>query len=117
MIRKATIWGSSAPAPWSRSVGCSRLRIASPARTKQKARDARGPPEKIDIYAGSNDFKGGTRIKVKRVIRHADYNPENMDNDIALLELSASAPLQRDLDDRAHHAAQREPRSAASARR
>jgi len=48
-------------------------------------------PEKIDIYAGSNDFKDGTRIKVKRIIRHPDHNPETMDNDIALLELSASA--------------------------
>jgi len=48
-------------------------------------------PEKIDIYAGSNDFNGGTRVKVKRVIRHADYDQENMDNDVALLELNASA--------------------------
>jgi len=48
-------------------------------------------PDKIDIYTGSNDFKGGARIKVKRIIRHPDYNPETMDNDIALLELSTSA--------------------------
>jgi len=47
--------------------------------------------EKIDIYAGSNDFKNGARIKLKRVIRHPQYNHETMDNDIALLELAASA--------------------------
>jgi secreted trypsin-like serine protease len=48
-------------------------------------------PDKIDIYAGSNDFKGGTRIKLKRVIRHPQYNHETMDNDVALLELATSA--------------------------
>jgi len=48
-------------------------------------------PEKIDVYAGSNDFKDGARIKVKRVIRHPRYNPDTMDSDIALLELAASA--------------------------
>jgi secreted trypsin-like serine protease len=47
--------------------------------------------EKIDIYAGSNDFKDGARIKLKRVIRHPQYNPDTMDNDIALLELATSA--------------------------
>jgi secreted trypsin-like serine protease len=49
------------------------------------------PADKIDIYAGSNDFKGGKRIKVKRIIRHPQYNPDQFDNDIALLELAASA--------------------------
>lgn len=48
-------------------------------------------PEKIDIYAGSSDFKDGARIKVKRVIRHPQYSYETMDNDIALLELVKSA--------------------------
>lgn len=52
-------------------------------------------PEKIDIYAGSNDFKDGARIKLKRVIRHPQYNPESMDNDVALLELAASARSSR----------------------
>jgi trypsin len=49
------------------------------------------PADKIDIYAGSNDFKDGKRIKVKRVIRHPQYNPDQFDNDIALLELATSA--------------------------
>src|SRR5436189_2390253 len=49
------------------------------------------PADKIDIYAGSNDFKDGKRIKVKRIIRHPQYNPDQFDNDIALLELAASA--------------------------
>jgi secreted trypsin-like serine protease len=48
-------------------------------------------PEDIDIYAGSTDFKDGARIKVKRVIRHPDYNGDTYDNDVALLELVASA--------------------------
>ena len=48
-------------------------------------------PDKIDVYAGSNDFKDGTRIKVKRIIRHPQYSHETMDNDIALLELAMSA--------------------------
>ena len=47
--------------------------------------------DKIDIYAGSSDFKEGARIKVKRVIRHPSYSHETMDNDIALLELAKSA--------------------------
>ncbi len=49
------------------------------------------PADKIDIYAGSNDFKDGKRIKVKRIIRHPQYSPDAFDNDIALLELAASA--------------------------
>src|SRR5262245_50195189 len=49
------------------------------------------PADKIDIYAGSNDFKDGKRIKVKRVIRHPPYDPDAFDNDIALLELADSA--------------------------
>jgi secreted trypsin-like serine protease len=48
-------------------------------------------PEKINIYAGSTDFTDGARIKVKRVIRHPQYNPETYDNDVAVLELAASA--------------------------
>src|SRR5689334_22362960 len=30
--------------------------------------------DKIDIYAGSNNFKGGKRIKVKRVIAHKQFD-------------------------------------------
>ena len=47
--------------------------------------------DKIDIYAGSNDFKDGMRIKLKRIIRHPQYNPDLFDYDIALLELASSA--------------------------
>jgi len=48
-------------------------------------------PDKVNIYAGSNDFKDGKRIKVKRVIRHPQYDPEKFENDVALLELAESA--------------------------
>jgi secreted trypsin-like serine protease len=51
--------------------------------------------DKIDVYAGSNDFKDGKRIKLKRVIRHPQYNGETFDNDIALLELTASAKFEK----------------------
>jgi secreted trypsin-like serine protease len=47
--------------------------------------------DKIDVYVGSNDFKDGKRIKLKRIIRHPQYNTDVFDNDIALLELAASA--------------------------
>jgi secreted trypsin-like serine protease len=70
--------------------------------------DSKGPitvaADKIDVYAGSNDFKDGKRIKLKkdgkriklkRVIRHPQYNGETVDNDIALLELTASAKCAR----------------------
>jgi secreted trypsin-like serine protease len=52
-------------------------------------------PDKIDIYAGSNDFKDGKRIKLRRVIRHPQYHHENLNNDIALLELAASAKFEK----------------------
>ena len=49
-------------------------------------------PEDINVYVGSNEFKGGQRIKVRRIIVHPKYEvEENPDNDIALLEL-AEAP-------------------------
>ncbi len=49
-------------------------------------------PEDINVYVGSNEFKGGQRIKVRRIIVHPKYEvEESPDNDIALLEL-AEAP-------------------------
>jgi secreted trypsin-like serine protease len=49
-------------------------------------------PEDINVYVGSNEFKGGQRIKVRRIIVHPKYDvEESPDNDIALLEL-AEAP-------------------------
>ena len=49
-------------------------------------------PGDIDVYVGSNEFKGGQRIKVRRIVVHPKYEvEENPDNDIALLEL-AEAP-------------------------
>ena len=49
-------------------------------------------PENINVYVGSNEFKGGQRIKVRRIIVHPKYDvEESPDNDIALLEL-AEAP-------------------------
>ncbi len=47
--------------------------------------------DKIDIYAGSNNFKDGKRIKVKRVVTHAQFDYDTYNNDIALLELEESA--------------------------
>src|SRR5262249_10899556 len=41
--------------------------------------------DKIDVYVGSNDFKDGKRIKLKRIIRHPQYNADTIDNDIAVL--------------------------------
>jgi secreted trypsin-like serine protease len=49
-------------------------------------------PDDINVYVGSNEFKGGQRIKVRRNIIHPKYDvEENPDHDIALLEL-AEAP-------------------------
>ena len=48
-------------------------------------------PEEIDIYAGSNGFKGGQRIRVRQVLRHPQYDHGKTDFDIALLELSGPA--------------------------
>jgi secreted trypsin-like serine protease len=47
--------------------------------------------DKIDVYVGSNGFKDGKRIKLKRIIRHPQYNSESFDNDVAVLELAESA--------------------------
>lgn len=44
----------------------------------------------LDVYVGTQDFRGGDRIPVKSIIRHPDYNSELGDNDIALLELERS---------------------------
>src|SRR5262245_22292961 len=48
----------------------------------------------INVYVGSNEFKGGQRIKVRRIIVHPKYDVEESPvNDIALLELvEAPAP-------------------------
>ena len=46
-------------------------------------------PAEIDVYAGSNQFQNGERVRVRRVIRHPDYDESRIDNDIALLELAA----------------------------
>jgi secreted trypsin-like serine protease len=45
-------------------------------------------PEEIDVYAGSNGFKGGQRTRVRQVLRHPQYNHGKTDFDIALLELT-----------------------------
>jgi secreted trypsin-like serine protease len=48
-------------------------------------------PDEINVYVGSNEFKGGQRIKVRRIIVHPQYDVEQSpDNDIALLELAES---------------------------
>jgi len=47
--------------------------------------------DKVDVYVGSNNFKGGKRIKIKRVILHPQFEYDSYDNDIALLELAESA--------------------------
>jgi hypothetical protein len=45
-------------------------------------------PEEIDVYAGSNGFKGGQRLRLRQVLRHSQYNPDRIDFDIALLQLA-----------------------------
>ena len=52
-------------------------------------------PEEIDVYAGSNGFKGGQRSRVRQVLRHPQYDHDKTDFDIALLELSGPARGQR----------------------
>jgi secreted trypsin-like serine protease len=47
--------------------------------------------EEVDVYGGSNEFRGGQRMKIKRVVRHPQYDHGKKDFDIALLELAASA--------------------------
>ena len=46
-------------------------------------------PQDIDIYAGSVNFQGGQRFKVRRIVRYG-YDFVNNDNDIALLELEVA---------------------------
>jgi len=46
------------------------------------------PPENIDIYAGSVNFRGGDRIKVARIVKHERYDADRMENDFALIELA-----------------------------
>jgi secreted trypsin-like serine protease len=48
-------------------------------------------PDKVDIYAGSNDFRDGKRVRVKRVIVHPQFEHDSYNNDVALLELAESA--------------------------
>ena len=60
-------------------------------RARSESAAAREPGD-IDVYVGSNEFKGGQRIKVRRIVVHPKYDvEESPDNDIALLEL-AEAP-------------------------
>jgi secreted trypsin-like serine protease len=44
-------------------------------------------PQQLNVYAGSINFRGGDRIRVKRVVRHPAYDPVRTDHDFALLEL------------------------------
>jgi secreted trypsin-like serine protease len=45
-------------------------------------------PANIDVRTGSDRFDvGGQASKVKRIVRHPEYNPLTLENDIALLEL------------------------------
>lgn len=50
-------------------------------------------PENIDIVVGIRDLENdtGDRIRVKRIIIHPDYDPLELDSDIALLELERNA--------------------------
>ena len=42
----------------------------------------------VNVYVGSIEFKGGQRIKVRRIVRHPQYNAPTADSDVALLELA-----------------------------
>jgi trypsin len=44
-------------------------------------------PEELHVYLGSNNFTGGRRVAIKRIVPHPGYNDETQDNDVALLEL------------------------------
>ncbi|EGV33995.1 peptidase S1 and S6 chymotrypsin/Hap [Thiorhodococcus drewsii AZ1] len=47
-------------------------------------------PSNIQIRAGSNRFEyGGQESKVKRIVKHPDFDPLTRDNDIALIELKS----------------------------
>jgi secreted trypsin-like serine protease len=48
-------------------------------------------PADIDIYAGSTNFRGGERLKVKRIERHPEWNAQTLSGDIAVLELEREA--------------------------
>ncbi|MBL8575449.1 MAG: serine protease [Hyphomicrobiaceae bacterium] len=45
------------------------------------------PAKGTHVYVGSNNFTKGDRVRVKRVVGHSKFDPDTMDNDIALLEL------------------------------
>lgn len=53
-------------------------------------------PKDIEVLVGAHDLKSneGTRIKVKRIILHPDYNPETYNNDIALVELETETDVE-----------------------
>jgi secreted trypsin-like serine protease len=44
-------------------------------------------PDSLHVYLGSHNFDGGERIRVKRIISHQEYDANNQDGDLALLEL------------------------------
>jgi secreted trypsin-like serine protease len=45
-------------------------------------------PRDIDVYAGSQNFAGGERIKVGKVIVHPKYDINSSDFDVALIQLA-----------------------------
>ena len=46
-------------------------------------------PARVNVVAGATNYKkGGERVAVKRVFVHPNWNSANMDNDVALLQLS-----------------------------
>lgn len=49
--------------------------------------------EEVVALIGAHDLKKdkGVRIKVRKIISHPDYNPDTLDNDIALIELENPA--------------------------
>jgi secreted trypsin-like serine protease len=54
--------------------------------------------EEINVYLGSNDFTGGQRITVKRIVRHESYDSSRQDNDLALLELETEPSAKSDVE-------------------
>ena len=50
-------------------------------------------PGMATVLAGSTDLMQGTRLSIRRVIVHEEYDQRALDNDIALLELAAPAPV------------------------
>jgi secreted trypsin-like serine protease len=51
------------------------------------------PPEFMTVLTGTTDLMQGTRVAVKSIHPHQDYDDWTMDNDVALVELATAVDL------------------------